>query len=144
VFNVSVLFTDEAMFTRESVFNYHNEHVWAGQNAHAARKSHLQRNFSVNLWAGIVGGTLFGPHMLPARLTGELYLRFLDNDLPLLLENVPLDIRGRMWYMHDGAPTHFSRVIRGYLDEHYPQRWIGRGGPVAWQPRSPDLNPLDY
>ncbi|KOC59408.1 hypothetical protein WH47_11037, partial [Habropoda laboriosa] len=23
-------------------------------------------------------------------------------------------------------------------------RWIGRGGPVAWPPRSPDLNPLDY
>ncbi|GBM95153.1 hypothetical protein AVEN_17586-1 [Araneus ventricosus] len=25
-----------------------------------------------------------------------------------------------------------------------PARWIGRGGPVAWPPRSPDLNPLDF
>ena len=23
-------------------------------------------------------------------------------------------------------------------------RWIGRGGPVPWPPRSPDLNPLDF
>jgi hypothetical protein len=23
-------------------------------------------------------------------------------------------------------------------------RWIGRGGPVAWPPRSSDLNPLDF
>jgi hypothetical protein len=23
-------------------------------------------------------------------------------------------------------------------------RWIGRGGPIAWLPRSPDLNPLDF
>ncbi|GBL91350.1 hypothetical protein AVEN_203500-1 [Araneus ventricosus] len=26
----------------------------------------------------------------------------------------------------------------------YPERWIGRGGPVACPPRSPDLNPLDF
>jgi hypothetical protein len=25
----------------------------------------------------------------------------------------------------------------------YHYRWIGRGGPTAWPPRSPDLNPLD-
>jgi hypothetical protein len=29
MFNVCVLFTDEAMFTRDGVFNYHNAHVWA-------------------------------------------------------------------------------------------------------------------
>ena len=26
----------------------------------------------------------------------------------------------------------------------YPGPWIGRGGPVAWPPRSPDLTPLDF
>ncbi|GBM88486.1 hypothetical protein AVEN_269361-1 [Araneus ventricosus] len=25
-----------------------------------------------------------------------------------------------------------------------PDRWIGRGGPVLWPPRSPDLTPLDF
>lgn len=34
--------------------------------------------------------------MLSARLTGEFYLRFLDNDLPFILEDVPLDIGGLM------------------------------------------------
>jgi hypothetical protein len=38
--------------------------------------------------------------------------------LPSLEEAVPHDIRGRTWYMHDGAPAHFSRVVRGYLNEH--------------------------
>jgi hypothetical protein len=103
MFNVCVLFTDEAMFTRDGVFNYHNEHVGARQNPHATRESHFQRKFSLNVWAGIVGDTLLGAHMLPARRTGELHLRFLDKDLPLLLEDVPLDIRGRLWYMHDWA-----------------------------------------
>ncbi|KAJ4452038.1 hypothetical protein ANN_03553 [Periplaneta americana] len=31
-----------------------------------------------------------------------------------------------------------------YLDRRFPDRWIGRGGPIAWPPRSPDLNPLDF
>ena len=22
--------------------------------------------------------------------------------------------------------------------------WIGRGGPIPWPPKSPDLNPLDF
>jgi hypothetical protein len=26
------------------------------------------------------------------------------------------------------------------LDNQYPQRWIGRGGPHHWPARSPDLN----
>ena len=30
------------------------------------------------------------------------------------------------------------------LDQIYPGRWIGKGGPVAWPPRSPDLTSLDF
>ena len=25
-----------------------------------------------------------------------------------------------------------------------PGRWVGRGGPTVWPPRSPDLTPLDF
>lgn len=49
-----------------------------------------------------------------------------------------------MWFQHDGAPPHNALAVRRLLDRRYPGRWIGRGGPVAWPPRSPDLNPLDY
>ena len=34
--------------------------------------------------------------------------------------------------------------MREYLNECFPNRWLGHGGPVAWPPRSPDLTPLDY
>ena len=30
------------------------------------------------------------------------------------------------------------------LNEVFPNRWIGRGGPISWPPRSPDITPLDY
>ncbi|XP_036139970.1 uncharacterized protein LOC118644749 [Monomorium pharaonis] len=49
-----------------------------------------------------------------------------------------------MIFQHDGAPAHFSRRVRDILDARFPDRWMGRGGPIAWPPRSPDLNVLDY
>jgi hypothetical protein len=49
-----------------------------------------------------------------------------------------------MWYMHDGAPSYFSRAVRDVLNNIYHGRWIGWGGPTAWPPRYPDLNPLDF
>ena len=33
---------------------------------------------------------------------------------------------------------------REYLNESFRNRWLGRGGPIAWPPRSPDLTPFDY
>jgi len=49
-----------------------------------------------------------------------------------------------MHFQHDGAPPRYTRHLRNYLDESFPNRWLGRGGPVAWPPRSPDITPLDY
>jgi hypothetical protein len=50
----------------------------------------------------------------------------------------------RVRYMHDGVPAHFSRAARDVPNNNHHDRWIGRGGPTAWPPRSPDLNPLDF
>ncbi|GFU46809.1 uncharacterized protein TNCV_434851 [Trichonephila clavipes] len=49
-----------------------------------------------------------------------------------------------MWFQHDGAPAHFSADVRSALDTAYPGRWIGRGGPVNWLARSPDLSCPDF
>jgi hypothetical protein len=55
-----------------------------------------------------------------------------------------LDAREAMWFQQDGAPPHFNIAVRRHLDAHFPNRWIGRGGPIAWPPRSPDLTPPDF
>jgi len=85
---------------------------------------------------------LIGPFILEDRLTGEAYLRFLQEELPRILEDVPLNKRGRMYFQHVGAP-HSSREVRNFLNYHFPGRWVGRGGPHNWPARSPDLSPLD-
>ena len=31
-----------------------------------------------------------------------------------------------------------------FLDATFPNRWIGRDGPIPWPPRSPDITPIDF
>lgn len=140
----SVLFSDEAGFTRDGVINSHNLHLWDEENPHGIIKTKHQQRFMINVWAGIIGNHLIGSFVLEERLTGELYLQFLQNDLNNLLDDVPYQDRVQMWFMHDGAPPHYSNLVRDHLTERFGDRWIGRGGPVLWPPRSPDLNPLDF
>lgn len=143
-FAANVLFTDESGFTRDAILNFHNTHQWAEENPHSLRQSRHQQQFSLNVWAAIIADHLIGPYFLPPRLNGLSYTQFLEEELGPLLEDVPLEVRRQMFFMHDGAPAHFSRIARTFLNAHYPNRWIGRMGPIAWPARSPDLNPLDF
>ena len=49
-----------------------------------------------------------------------------------------------LFFQQDGAPPHWGLRVRQYLDQHFPNQWIGRDGPHVWPPRSPDLTPLDF
>ncbi|GBM11235.1 hypothetical protein AVEN_267807-1 [Araneus ventricosus] len=60
---------------------------------------------------------------------------------------------GVVWKFREGSASLERHVVyarwspstvRHFLNATYPSRWIGCGVPVAWPPRSPDLNPLDF
>ena len=77
-----ILFTDEAQFSRDIVNNTHNFHVWADENHHVTVESNFQLRFSVNVWCAVLDDQLIGPFILEGSLTGEVYLRFLQEELP--------------------------------------------------------------
>lgn len=141
----SILWTDESKFDREGIVNYHNAHHWAPkeQNPHQKRPRAFQRRFSANVWAGVIGNRLIGPHFLPDNLNGDNYLDFLQNDLPELLAEV-FDEDRPIVFQQDGCPAHWRLSVRDHLNNVFPNSWIGRGGPIPWPPRSPDLTPLDF
>ena len=85
-----------------------------------------------------------GPFILDDRIAGRNYLDFLQNELPIQLEDVPLATRIAMYFQHDGAPSHYTRHVMQHLNGTFPNRWIGRGSTINWPPRSPDLTPLDF
>jgi hypothetical protein len=111
-FQQCVLLTDEAKFSQEAIVNFHNNYQWADKNLHAVSQSRHQQQFSWNAWVGIKGNYLIGPVFLPPRPNGRSYMHFLERELPALLEDIPLETRHQMWFMHDGAPAHFSRTAR--------------------------------
>ena len=39
---------------------------------------------------------------------------------------------------------HWGLAVRQFLNDTFPERWIGRDGPIPWPPRSPDITPLDF
>ena len=67
------------------------------------------------------------------------YANFLREDLPGLVEDVPLDVRRNMWFQQDGAPPHNSILARQVLRTVYSHEWIGCGSTVSWLPRSSNL-----
>jgi len=102
-----ILFSDEASFTRDGVNNLRNVHTWSHNNPHETSVTNFQRRFTVNVWCGVLGNKLIGPFVLD-NLTGNAYEVFLRNELPGLLEDIPLMIRSQMYFQHDGAPPHYT------------------------------------
>jgi len=83
------------------------------------KKSSYTHMFDMTLFPSY---SLFSKFVLPTRLTETSYCDFLQNYLHESLDEIPLNIIRRMWFMHDGAPSHFSREASRYLDERFPDR----------------------
>lgn len=140
-----VLFSDEATFHKNGNVNRHNLHYYATENPKFVRTVDHQHRWSLNVWAGIIGDRIVGPHFFDFNLNGDNYLNFLQNDFEDLVDELlPLEVIRRLWIQQDGAPPHYSVRVREYLNNVFPDRWIGRGGPINWPARSPDLTKLDF
>lgn len=139
-----VLFTDEATFANCGITNRKNSHYYDTRNPHFVQPILYQQKWSVNTWGGIIGNTIVGPFFFNNTLNCEIYTNFLQNNLPLLLEDLPDNVIRRLWYQHDGAPAHYGAAARTHLDRVFTNRWIGRGSFISWPPRSPDLTPCDF
>jgi len=74
------------------------------------------------VWSGVIGDKLTGPYIFPQRLTGDIYATFMQDEVPALVENVPVQTRRQMYYHHDGAPPHFIQVLKQYLNLKFRNR----------------------
>ncbi|PSN54046.1 hypothetical protein C0J52_14568 [Blattella germanica] len=115
-----IVFSDEATFHTCGKVNKHNCRIWGNEPPHTTHE--WQRDTpKVNVWLGFTKSTVYGPFML---------------EQDGILDSVV--------FQQDGAPPHFALAVRAYLNQRFPNRWIGRGSPQTWPSRSPDLTPLDF
>jgi len=82
------------------------------------------------VWCGLINGKLLGPYFYDGTLNGRRYNDFLLNELPTMLDDLPLDIRTNLIFQQDGAPDHNANIVRNYLNEYFPNRWIETYGAV--------------
>ncbi|EZA50283.1 hypothetical protein X777_11294 [Ooceraea biroi] len=75
-----------------STRNIENEHGIPQKT----RSVEYQHQWSINVWGGIIGTHVIGPHFFEGHLNRETYLRFMQNELPNLLEDVDLCTRRKI------------------------------------------------
>ena len=93
------------------------------------------------MWVGIINQTTIGPFFIQGNFNANSFLRLLRNHIVPQIQNLNIN---DVWFQMDGAPPHSTAIISRYLHEIFAERWIGRFGPIAWPPRSPDLSPNDF
>ena len=75
----------------------------------------FQWQWRINLWSGIMGDRIIGPHIFNGNLNSIKYRDFLRDNLPRLTDNNPIE-RDRRWFMHDGAGSHNADIVSDELD----------------------------
>ncbi|KAG1703701.1 hypothetical protein GQR58_004165 [Nymphon striatum] len=58
--------------------------------------------------------------------------------------HTPIQMRERISATPRPANQPSPIVVRNLLDETFPDKWIGRRGPIEFPPRSPDITPMDF
>ena len=137
----SIIWSDEAQFKLNGTVNRHNCVYWAEDNPHITVEKAVNLP-GVNVWCGLSARGLIGPFRFEGTVTGETYRTMLaDSIFPAIRALYGND---EFYFQQDGAPPHYHRDVRAYLDHNVPGHWIGRRGPIEFPARSPDLTPLDF
>ena len=136
-----IVWSDEASFKLSGRVNTHTAFYWASENPHQFISTQLNQP-GVTVWGGLSSAGVIGPIFFDGTVNHNNYLRALQDEVvPHIMS---LRNANNILFQQDGAPPHFALDVRGYLDEVFPQGWIGRAGPIEWPPRSPDLTPMDF
>ena len=140
-----LLFSDEAVFHLEGGINVRNSVHWSTQNPNWLLEKSLNSP-KVMVWAAIGHAGIIGPFFLEGNVDSKSYLKMIEEEFYPVFSNLPNS--PNLIFMQDGAPPHWEKNVRGWLNDHFPHRWIGRGGindtNIPWPPRSPDLTPMDF
>ena len=162
-----VVWTDEAIFKLNGQVRTNLLKYWGdGTNnkIYPRRRSRDGIMVSIGIWRyGIIGPFFFEdlPEISSSSSSVELnkrkrkkkftvdskkYLQLLKHCyLPEIYKQIPIeesDLKKEFWFQLDGASIHTAKIVKSYLEEEFPKRWIGNRGHIEWPPNSPDLTPL--
>ncbi len=133
----NIWWSDEAKFLLNGTINRHNCVYWAAENPRVSVEKEVNLP-GVTVWAAISSSGIIGPFFFEGTVNGRNYLDMLQTFFWPKVQDQDC------YFQQDGAPPHYAREVRHWLDENFPGKWIGRRGPIEWPARSPDLTPPDF
>ena len=127
-------------FSVEWIRQQKNVLIWSERRPAQVNQATLNSP-SVMVWCAISKQRVIGPFLFEnENVTGESCRNMLVYYTFTRLERNLSDYI----FMQNRASTHYATRVRAYLNRKKPNSWIGRGGPVHWPARSPDLAPCDF
>ena len=97
----------------------------------------------VIVWCVMSNKIIIGPFFFDeSTVDHDNYLDMLQNFFYPVLQKK--NLTGKAIFQQDGAPAHFAKTVRSWLNNKFNDRWVGRGGPISWALRSPDRSSLDF
>jgi hypothetical protein len=129
---------------------------WQAFHKQRAKFPMVEENFSSYLYrvyqevpARLVGNVSWVSLSLNTETYPSLKLdSYRDKDKRIFKESVLLhrveSMSGNPVTCCDKAPPHYSRCVREFLHDYFPNCWLSCGRPQTWPPRSPGLTPPDY
>jgi hypothetical protein len=127
---------NEPVFKLNGHVNRHNSIYWASENP----RIDLERDLNVpgiSVWVGLSSYGVIDPFFFNSIVTDASCVQMLRDQFQPVIADWP-DISD-FWFQHDSSSVHYSQIACDYLEEMFPDRWIGRRGAVEWPPRSPEL-----
>lgn len=143
-FHHHIIFSDESTFTTNGIISSQNCRYWANENPHFRIHTNSQKFKKISVWCALTFNKVIGPFFLEGRLNANYYLGILSEYFLPQMDEVSLEFRRNMIFQQDGCPAHSAMIVTDWLNEHFPEKWIGRHGPINWPARSPDLTAMDY
>ena len=128
------------MFHVSGKLNKHNVRIWGSEYPHVIRE--LQRDSpKMNVWYRIMCNRVIGPFFFhEATNNADVYFDLLTEYVAPQL----IDVQPAIIFQQDGVPPHWGLHVCQLLNETFPDRWIGRNGPILCPPCSPDITPLYF
>lgn len=134
-----LVFADEANFHLTGHVNRHNCFYYSVTDPNVIWEKPVNSP-RVCVWAAISNSGVISFKIVRNNMDGDNFLSICEENIKPIFLNDPTKI-----LVQDGAPCHYSKRVRNFLNEFLPQRWIGRRGNFCeYPPRSPDLTVCDY
>lgn len=127
-------FTDQSTFYLNGRIDHENFWYWGSHNP-----TICEGTPKIHIWAAIYRDVIIGPFFIDDEDYDGSYLNMLQNEAGPALSDAA-DNDDVLW-LQDGDTT---SEVEEFLNEAFPARWIGSGGPISWPDNSPDLTPMGY